>query len=101
MKFSELKKQCMKRIEFLSLLNKDKSLDYLISDYKAIINNLNNRETNLLYYSVRWNYSAYFNCNDIETYSSLFKYSENHDINDVSGLAPVSFYYGDLYITIK
>jgi hypothetical protein len=101
MKFSELKKQCMERIEFLSLLNKDKSLDYLISDYKAIINNLNNRETNLLYYSVRWNYSAYLTCNGIETYSSLFNYMESHDINDASSLAPVSFYYGDLYITIK
>lgn len=101
MKFSELKNQCLERIGTISLLNTDKSLDYLINDYKAIIKLLNKRETNLINYSVRWNFSAYLACEDINKYKCLSEYAMWHNIFNVSSIAPVSFYYGDLYITIK
>lgn len=101
MKFSELKNQCLKRISAISLLNTDKSLDYLINDYKKIVELLNKKEINLIYYSVRWNFTAYLVCEDRDKYKCLSDYAMWCNIHNVIGLAPISFYCGDLYITIK
>lgn len=101
MKFSELKNQCLKRISAISALNTDRNLDYLINDYKEIMKLLNKKEPNLIFYSVRWNFSSYFICDGIDEYKCLSDYAMWRNIYDVSCIAPVSFYYGDLYITIK
>ena len=101
MKFSELKNQCFERIQAISLLNTDRSLDYLINDYKAIIKLLDKKESNLIFYSVRWNFSSYFICDGRDEYKCLSDYAIWCNIYNISSLAPVSFYYGDLYITIK
>ena len=99
--FCKLQKQCKERIEILSLLNKNGELNALVKDYKMIVRLLKKKEYNLIYYSLRWNYTSYFICENIDTYLSLSEFAMFNNVESVVGLSPISFYYKNSYVTIK
>jgi hypothetical protein len=105
----ELANNCQKVIKYLTLLIKSKSMSYtndyciknIIKQYKIIKERAESGKTNLMEYSIGYNYSAYLKCNLPCDVKSLKQYSEKYTLDDIEEMEDISFYIKDKYITIN
>lgn len=105
----ELADKSQKIIKYLTSLIKSKSMSYtddyniknIIKQYKTIKEKAEFGITNLMEYSVGYNYAAYLKCNLPWDVKSLKQYAEKHTLDDIEELEDISFYIKDKYITIN
>lgn len=105
----ELADNCQKVIKYLTSLIKSESMSRedelciktIIQQYKIIKEKAESGKTNLMEYSVGYNYAAYLKTNlpwDIE---SLKQYAVKYTLDDIKELEDFSFYIKDKYTTIN
>ena len=106
----ELADKSQKMINHLiSLINNNKSMSYddelciknIIKQYKTIKEKAESGITNLMEYSVGYNYAAYLKTNLPWDIKSLKQYAEKYTLDDIEELEDISFYIKDKYITIN
>ena len=105
----ELANNCQKIIKYLTSLIKSKSMSYtddyniknIIRQYKTIKEKAESGITNLLEYSVGYNYAAYLKTNLPWDIKSLKEYAITYTLDDIKELEDFSFYIKDKYITIN
>ena len=106
----ELAYKSQKMINHLiSLINNNKSMSYddelciknIIKQYKTIKEKAESGITNLMEYSVGYNYAAYLKTNLPWDIKSLKQYAEKYTLDDIEELEDISFYIKDKYITIN
>lgn len=105
----ELADNCQKVIKYLTSLINSKSMSYtddyniknIIKQYKTIKEKAEFGKTNLMEYSVGFNYAAYLKTNLPWDIKSLKEYAIKYTLNDIKELENFSFYIKDKYITIN
>lgn len=106
----ELANNSQKMINHLiSLINNNKSMSYddelciknIIKQYKIIKEKAESGITNLMEYSVGYNYAAYLKTNLPWDIKSLKQYAVKYTLDDIKELENFSFYNKDKYITIN
>lgn len=105
----ELADNCEKVIKYLTSLINSKSMSYtddyniknIIKQYKTIKEKAEFGKTNLMEYSVGFNYAAYLKTNLPWDIKSLKEYAIKYTLNDIKELENFSFYIKDKYITIN
>lgn len=106
----ELADKSQKIIKYLTSLINDKSMSYddelciknIIKQYKRIKEKAEFGKTNLMEYSVGYNYAAYLKTNlPWWEVKSLKQYAEKYTLDDIEELEDISFYIKDKYITIN
>ena len=105
----ELVDKSQKMINHLTSLINNKSMSYddelciksIIKQYKIIKEKAESGITNLLEYSVGYNYAAYLKTNLPWDIKSLKQYAEKYTLDDIKELEDISFYIKDKYITIN
>ena len=105
----ELANKCQKVIKYLTSLIKSKSMTYtdeyyikiIIKQYKTIKEKAEFGKTNLMEYSVGYNYAAYLKTNLPWDIKSLKQYAEKYTLDDIEEMEDISFYIKDKYITIN
>lgn len=105
----ELANNCQKIIKYLTSLIKSKSMSYtddyniknIIKQYKMIKEKADSGITNLMEYSVGYNYAAYLKTNLPWDIKSLKQYAEKYTLDDIKELENFSFYIKDKYTTIN
>lgn len=105
----ELANNCQKIIKYLTSLINSKSMSYtddyniknIIKQYKTIKEKAEYGTTNLLEYSVGYNYAAYLKTNLPWDIKSLKEYAIKYTLDDIKELEDFSFYIKDKYITIN
>lgn len=105
----ELADNCQKIIKYLTSLIKSKSMSYtnefcikeIIKQYKNIKEKAESGITNLMEYSVGYNYAAYLKTNLPWDIKSLKQYAEKYTLDDIEEMEGISFYIKDKYVTIN
>lgn len=106
----ELADKSQKMINHLiSLINNNKSMSYddelciktIIQQYKTIKEKAESGITNLLDYSVGYNYAAYLKTNLPWDIKSLKQYAVKYTLDDIEELEDFSFYINNKYTTIN
>lgn len=106
----ELANNSQKMINHLiSLINNNKSMSYddelciknIIKQYKIIKEKAESGITNLMEYSVGYNYAAYLKTNLPWDIKSLKQYAVKYTLDDIEEMEDISFYIKDKYITIN
>lgn len=105
----ELVNKSQKMITHLTSLINDKPMSYndkayikgVIKDYKTIKEKAESGITNLLEYSVGYNYAAYLKTILPLDIKSLKQYAEEFTLDDIEELEDFSFYLNDKYTTIN
>ena len=106
----ELANNSQKMINHLiSLINNNKSMSYddelciknIIKQYKIIKEKAESGITNLLGYSVGYNYAAYLKTNLPWDIKSLKQYAIKYTLDDIKELEDFSFYHNNKYTTIN
>ena len=105
----ELADKSQKMINHLTSLINDKSMSYddelciknIIKQYKIIKEKAESGITNLLEYSVGYNYAAYLKTNLPWDIKSLKQYAVKYTLDDIEEMEDISFYIKDNYITIN
>jgi len=105
----ELADNCQKVIKYLTSLINSKSMSYtddyniknIIKQYKTIKEKAEFGKTNLMEYSVGYNYAAYLKTNFPWDIKSLKEYAIKYTLDDIKELENFSFYIKDKYITIN
>ena len=105
----ELADNCQKVIKYLTSLINSKSMSYtddyniknIIKQYKTIKEKAEFGKTNLMEYSVGFNYAAYLKTNLPWDIKSLKEYAIKYTLDDIKELENFSFYIKDKYITIN
>ena len=106
----ELANNSQKMINHLiSLINNNKSMSYddelciknIIKQYKIIKEKAESGITNLMEYSVGYNYAAYLKTNLLWDIKSLKQYSVKYTLDDIKELEDFSFYLNNKYTTIN
>ena len=105
----ELADNCQKIIKYLTSLIKSKSMSYtddyciknIIKQYKIIKERAEYGKTNLMEYSIGYNYAAYLKTNLPWDIKSLKQYAEKYTLDDIEEMEDISFYIKDKYITIN
>lgn len=106
----ELANNSQKMINHLiSLINNNKSMSYddelciknIIKQYKIIKEKAESGITNLMEYSVGYNYAAYLKTNLPWDIKSLKQYAIKYTLDDIKELEDFSFYLNNKYTTIN
>ena len=105
----ELADKSQKIINHLISLIKSESMSYedelciktIIQQYKTIKEKAESGMTNLLDYSVGYNYAAYLKTNLPWDIKSLKQYAIKYTLDDIKELEDFSFYIKDKYTTIN
>lgn len=105
----ELANNCQKIIKYLTSLINNKSLSYgdklciknIIKQYKMIKEKADSGITNLMEYSVGYNYAAYLKTNLPWDIKSLKQYAIKYTLDDIKELENFSFYIKGKYTTIN
>lgn len=105
----ELAYKCQKMINYLISLINNKSMSYddelciknIIKQYKIIKEKAESGKTNLMEYSVGYNYAAYLKTNLPWDIKSLKQYAVKYTLDDIKELEDFSFYLNNKYTTIN